>query len=370
MNLAHKTVFGAILFSSVFTVSTEANAAKKDKYDLSGYIMLDHDSFDGAFLEDSNESQSLTGVRRALLSFKTKIDDNWQAKLKFGFADEETELKDAYIRYKGWNWADITIGKQKETFGLEQVTCSCNSIMIERSLVTNALSPGRAIGVNLSGDLATVNWQLGAYQPENEDASTAVTGRLVWLALQSDENLLHLGTAFSGRTLSITEKDEDEGYNFRINESMEVYYSDSLIEGKKLFAENISQYGIEFLWQFHGFTSSAEWQQSRVIDVDNDEYVYQGGYLQLSYLFSGQNRRYKNSKMGKVTTKGWEITSRYSEFELVEEVVQAKILSVGINYNVNKKLKFMTNLINATHYKNNTEYDAGNALSLRAQYTF
>ena len=336
--------------------------AKDDNLEIGGYIMLDHDSFDTAFLEDGDSSQSLAEIRRARLSFKSQFMKDWKTKFQIDLTDGNTEIKDAYLRYQGLNWADITLGKQKEAFGLEKLTSSRNLLMIERSMVSEALAPGRSLGISASGELTSMNWQLGYYQPEESESATAITGRLTWTPWQQDNNLVHLGVAFSERDLN--------GSEFRMNEQLEVNLSDSLLEGENLLADKVSLAGIEFLWQQNGFTTLAEWQQATVKDVNSSEYDYQGGYLQVSYQLSGDNRTYKNGSLGKVTTPGWELTSRYSQFELLNEDREAQTYSIGVNYTVNNKLKFMGDYIKAKSFEGGYEIDSGDAISLRAQYSF
>lgn len=364
-----------VLTGSVALLSNEVAAKDKDNIELKGYFTLAHDSFDQAFLEEGDGSTSRTDIRRARFSIKSKINDDWQAKIKLGLEDSETEIKDAYIRYSGWDIADITLGKQKEPFGLEKLMRSNDLLMVERSIVTNAFAPGRSIGVAMSGDVSALNWQLGYFQPNEDDSATAVTGRLTYLPWQQGDNLFHLGLAHSERDYDTEDSDTSElnangNYEFRINEQLEVYYADSLFESDKIYAKNISLTGVELLWQYQGFTALSEWQQQSVKDISNETHEYQGGYVQFSYLFSGENRKYKGSKLGKVTNKGWEVTSRYSQLELLTEEREAQIFSLGLNYHFNKQLKVMANYLNATDTENNTDSTSGNAISLRVQYTF
>lgn len=324
--------------------------------------MIDHDSFESGYLEDGDESQQISEIRRARLSFKTKFSDDWKAKLKVNFSSDSAEIKDAYIKYQGWDWANLTIGQQKEGFGLEKQAHSRDALLIERSLVTSALAPGRSIGANLSGGEHSFNWQLGYFQLDEDESSSAITGRFAWLPWRQENELVHIGFGFSERDLN--------GSEFRINEKMEVHTADSLIEGEKLQAESESLQGIELLWQQSGFTAMAEWQQSKITDTANLDYDYHGGYLQMSYQLSGDVRKYKQGELGKVMTPGWELTSRYSQFSLVTENTDVKIYSLGANYTVNKHVKFMANIINAQQFENSINISTDNAVSLRAQYTF
>ena len=245
--------------SALCFVSNTSFAKINDDIDLSGYIMLDYNKFDTSLLEgqyDSSSSESTSEIRRARLSFKSDINKNWKSKFQLGFADGETEIKDAYLEYSGWEFADLTIGQQKEGFGLEKLTSSRKLLMLERSMISEAFSPGRSLGISLSGDIASVNWQLGYYEPDEDEATSAITGRVTWVPWQQNTNLLHLGVAFSER--------QYDGNEFRVNEPLEVYTADSLIEGDKVNADSLSQQGVELLWLKDRFTMMAEWQQEQV----------------------------------------------------------------------------------------------------------
>ncbi len=360
------TVSVVSTFISLATCSTaqakDSNEIDNNEVDISGYFMLDYDNFDKGFLEDESTPTTKTDIRRARISFKTERIKGWKAKLSINYSDDETEIKDAYAQYNGWSWANLTIGQQKEPFGLEKLTSLRNQPMVERSLVTNALAPSRSIGVNLNGELSSVNWQLGYFLPDETETASAVTARATWLAWQQGDNLLHLGAALSERDLN--------GSEFRINEQMEVNFSDSLIEGEKLNAETNSLKSAELLWQYNGFTTMAEWQQSKVTDINDLAYDYQGGYVLFSYLLNGKSRQYKNGRLGSVINSGWELTSRFSTFDLNEENHQSDIYSLGVNYYASKKLKFMANYIKAEQVENNLELESNKAISLRVQYSF
>ena len=360
MNIKNYTPIIALVVTGIYMLFSAELWAKNIK--ITGDLMLDHDTFDSGFMEDNDDSQSESEIRRARLSFKSKITDDWKAKLKVDFSSDEVDIKDAYIKYKGLDWADLTLGQQKEGFGLEKLSHSRDAIMIERSLVTTALTPGRSIGASLAGGASSYNWQLGVYQPDDSESSSAITGRAAWLPWREENELVHIGFAFSERDLN--------GSDYRINEKLEVHTSDSLFEGEKLTAEKESLQGVELLWQQEGFTTLAEWQQSTVTDINNAEYDYQGGYVQFSYQLSGDNRAYKKGEIGAVSTPGWEFTSRYSQFELIEESREAQIYSVGVNYTVNKRLKFMADYIKAKQFEGGIEYDTSDAVSLRIQYSF
>ncbi len=365
------------MLSTLCCVASGASFAKKSEdVDVSGYVMFDYDKFDASLLESTEDdalSKSVSGIRRARLSFESDIDKNWKSKFQLGFADDDVEIKDAYVKYDGWSFADLTIGKQKESFGLEKRTSSRNLLMIERSMITEAFAPGRSLGVSLSGDLSleellgnnsSVNWQLGYYEPDasDEETTSAITGRVAWLPWQTDESLLHLGVAFSERKY--------DGNEFRINEKLEVYNSDSLLEGTRITADNVSLQALELLWQKNKLTLMAEWQQASVTSTEQVTYDYEGGYLQVSYQLSGGDRKYKNGKLGATSQNGWELTGRYSEILLKEENEDAETYSIGVNYTVNKNIKFMADYIQTDYFEAGNRIESSDAVSFRFQYSF
>jgi phosphate-selective porin OprO/OprP len=359
------TMSAGVLATLCALVSSVSMAKSNDDLDLSGFIMLDYNKFDTTLLEnqyDSNGSQSEFDIRRARLSLKYEFTNDWQSKFQLGFADGEAEIKDAYLKYTGWDFADLTLGQQKENFDLERATSSRNLFMLERSMVSEAFSPGRSLGVSLSGELAPINWQLGYYKPDSDKATSAITGRITWVPWQHDTSLLHLGAAFSERDYN--------GNEFRINEPLEVYSADSLLEGDKINADNVSQQGIELLWLKDRFTMMAQWQQASVASNENTTHDYQGGYLQFGYQLSGGYRKYKNGKLGRSAEPGWELTGRYSLLKLADENQDAEAYTFGVNYTVNKHMKFMADYIQTEYYEAGATITSGNAIALRFQYAF
>ena len=235
--------------------------------------------------------------------------------------------------------------------------------MIERTMVSTVIAPGLSYGINLIGQRGQATWQLGYFQKDTSNKSNAVTGRLTWTPWRQDRNLVHVGFAFSERSL--------HGDTFKVNRKMEVSGADSIIEGHKIEADTISQTGLEFLWQNEGLVNMAEWQKSTVKATDGNENNYQGGYYQISYNLSGKNRTYNNGILGAID-KGndWEATMRFSQMELIDENSEAKSFSLGLNYTLKNNLKFMANLINARYVNEGERLNSGKAVSLRAQYHF
>jgi phosphate-selective porin OprO/OprP len=358
----------------VLSAATSLTCESKDYPDvaLSGSLKLDYSYFESQFLEDAEQGEDEFSLRRARFNLKADLSKNWSAKFKVDVHDG-LEVKDAYIKYDALDWANLTIGKQKEPFGLEKLMSTKALPFLERSMVSSAISPGRNYGIKFSGSERDVTWQLGYFQVDKEKTESAVTGRFTWGLANANKDFVHIGAAFSERQFFVDSADDDsaDDFNFRINENLEVYSADSLIEGIKINADSTSKKGFEFAVQYNGLVGMAEWQESTVSATNGSEYQYDGGYVQASYLFSGKNRAYKNGILNNVKTKNdWEVSLRYSQLTLQQENNKASAVSLGVNYLVTSDIKFMANIINAEYTKGGTDLGSGNAITLRAEYRF
>ncbi|MDP5131043.1 MAG: OprO/OprP family phosphate-selective porin, partial [Paraglaciecola sp.] len=294
---------GLLVVTSLLLLNQTSQAAVPSWpiVELSGDMMLDYDSYAANFLEKAITGDADAEWRRFRLKAESDLSSHWQAKLSLELSDG-VSIKDAWLNYSGWQLADITFGLQKEPFGLAQLISSSNLLLIERSVVSEALSPSRAHGVKLANNLGNLNWQLGYFIHDQDEQERAITGRLSWTPHNTSESLLHVGSSFSQR--------DYQGSLFRINETMQVHSADSLIEGAEFNADHAWLTGVDLVWQHRGFMVMAEWQQTNIKSTFDQQYQYNGGYFEMSYLLSGQNRKYKNGSLGGIRSKkDWELTA-------------------------------------------------------------
>jgi phosphate-selective porin OprO/OprP len=116
---------------------------------------------------------------------------------------------------------------------------------------------------------------------------------------------------------------------------------------------------------------------------------FNGGYVQASYVLTGESRKYSTSsgsfggiKPNNPFTPGggwgaWEIAARYSTVNLNDANVfggKQSNLTVGLNWYVNENMRFMLNWVNGRVEKRNVAgVDTGakyNAIAMRAQVAF
>jgi phosphate-selective porin OprO and OprP len=74
-------------------------------------------------------------LRRFYLETEATLTENWSGKFQMDFADDEVDIKDAYIVYEGFTIGGIYIGNQKVPFAREQLTSSRYQQLVERTFV-------------------------------------------------------------------------------------------------------------------------------------------------------------------------------------------------------------------------------------------
>lgn len=354
----------------------QAKDNSNNKTQFGGRIYYDIDAIEGAYNEAERATKS--EIRQARIYLKSRIDDDWLGKLSVGFDDAEQniEIKDAYLSYEGWGFAGISMGKFKEPFGLENSTSSKNITAIERSMATEAFSPGRQYGLSLFTENKHQTAYFGIFKAgedaENNSDVYALTGRYIFTPLNKSSQLVHLGISATIRELA------NESY--KIKERAEVHNSDKLLVSKKLTEVEYSQVlDLEAAWKMGAFSIQTEWYYQKLLYEQNPQYEqdYSGFYAQVSYFLTEDSRPYKAGHFKTLSPSSssgaWELTSRYSALNLAskEKGVDAQTFMLGLNYYANKKVRLMLNFIHADFDGPEApEESKGKAVSFRAQYVF
>jgi phosphate-selective porin OprO and OprP len=343
-----------------------------------GRFMLDYDFFDGANNASNNgDMGSDSEIRRGRIFIKSKFNKDWEAKLQINVDDKSSKsdkFEDAYLKYNGFSFGSITMGKHKESFGLEELTSSKYISTIERSMMTNAFAPGRSYGVSLSGKKGDFRYTGGVFSTAQDGSNKetySVTGRLTYTPVLSKGHVIHFGLASSVR---------DYGDNaYQIKERAEVHTANDkpAISAKTATVGTVSLIGLEAAGVWGQLSLQTEYQQATVnasqSGVDAD---YSGYYVMGSYFLTNDSRPYKKGAFGKVkpssTSGAWELVARFSNLDAIDNNVGTKTenLTLGVNFYANSNVRFMANYIASDVSGNAVTVTDGDALSLRAQYIF
>ena len=350
------------------------------KFDVDGRINLDADHFEGIYRADNlNITQKETETRRARLSLKFSPTDNWSSKVQIAIheGNDDYELKDAYIRYKGFDFADIKIGQSKEPFGLETTTSSGNTTFIERSLASS-FSLGRSKGLNFSKSKRNYSWSLGAYQVEEDgniksEGDNAYTARITFSPVNRDNSYQHYGIAYSQRDLLGAE------YELKSNGGVNTAFN--FLDTRNIETDSLEQAGIEVAWGRGALSFQSEYQQLNINAVDSEKNAsYNAYYGQLSYFLTQDHRPYKKGRFANLkpsSSKGaWELAIRHGVLQSIEignanknTDIEIASTTLGLNYYLNKRFKIMLNAIetDTTGIIEDGIQTEGSAVSMRIQ---
>jgi phosphate-selective porin OprO/OprP len=227
--------------------------------------------------------------------------------------EQSTAFKDVYIQARDLPLlGNVRAGHCKEPFGLEQLTSDNFTTFMERSVDDEgAFVPGRNDGVmffDWSPD-QRITWAAGAFtnatgqdQPpliQVDEGGCDATGRLTWLPWYDEategRGLLHLGVDYSYRsapahTIAFATRPEmafaPDVVNLKLNNAAGV---PDVKDWRVVGAEAATVYG--------PLSVQAEYFASTIQRLGGATDSLYGGYIFVSYFFTGESRPY-NRKMG------------------------------------------------------------------------
>lgn len=331
-----------------------ATADGEASVQLGGRIQWDYDATEA---RDDNIDREDLDIRRARLFVAGHYGD-WAYKAQFNIAEsdgaEGGDAEDLYVRYTGFGkLANITVGKQKEPFGLEELTSSKDISLLERSAVTELYAPGRNGGIQVHGNGANWTYGVGFFEAggdgSDDFSDTAMTGRVTFAPVKSDDMVVHLGASYTTR--------------------------DADIDSDPATTEEIDAYNLELALVTGPFHAQAEYfdaeESTEIADVDSDGY-----YVQAGWILTGETRPYKDGIFKRVkpaADKGaWEVVLRYeSGFAQYSDVglntVEGEQAALGVNYYANENVRLGLSYMSGEEDVTGSE---GDEFRARLQFAF
>jgi phosphate-selective porin len=148
---------------------------------LGGYIQVnfedgDVSAFEGRFGQTALKDRFR--LRRARINLTGDFAENFDFKIEGDFGQGDGlnanrtafSATDIFVNWHQFPEAQIKVGQWKAPYGLEQLTPDPSLIIIERSLLTGAITPDRQIGAQLWGKPFTNIW------PDEKDLLTYYAG--------------------------------------------------------------------------------------------------------------------------------------------------------------------------------------------------
>ena len=272
-------------------------------------------------------------IRRARLYISGDIQD-WGYKLQFNVGNNNGGTpEDVYIRYNGLsNGMRVTICRQKEPFGLNQLNSSNDIVFLERAASDEAYAPARSDGVQLNGSSGNTVYALGVFEDDADTSTFALTGRVASAVVRNDDMLVHLGLGHTSRGADISS----------------TAFEAAMVSGPLHL-------------------------QGEYYSSDNAGTDLSSHYLQAGWFLTGDSRPYSGGTFGRVkpnqASGAWEIALRYesgdgnfSDLELGN--TDATSVGVALNWYINNFSRFG---INYTTGEDNTGNDTGSEIRARIQ---
>lgn len=292
-----------------------------------------------------------------------------------------TALQDAWVNFKYWKAAQVQVGKFKSPLGLERLQADAAGQFVETALSTN-LVPNRDIGVDLKGELfdGALTYDAGVFNGSPDGTSTITdvhddkefVGRIFALPFKNSthDSLNGLGIGIGG---SAGEAHAQTLPSYLSGGQQTIFgYTPASgtvrSDGKRL---RLAPQAYYYYGPFGALTefvlSSQEVEKSGASDSINNN----GWQIAATYVLTGENASYAgvvprydfdpaNGKWG-----AFELAGRFSSLSIDDDafpiyanpltsVTDAQAWDIGINWYLNRNLKFMT------HFEQ-TFFDGGNA---------
>jgi phosphate-selective porin OprO and OprP len=322
---------------------------------------------DGAGLGDGDsayQDSNATEVRSARIGVEGHFYDAWKYKVEADFADDDLDLKDAYIEYGGElvKPAHVRVGQYKVFNSLEWPTNRLFLTFMERAAIVDAFGLTRQLGV--SSGVSGANWGFDAglfgqntsNQQANEGYTLAGRGHYAFAYGPKDGgNVVHLGGSVRYRNF------DNDTFNNEIRYSQRPFFHSasrhSVDTGTITDAEGDVWAGLEFLWihgpfSLHSEAANTFLQRKNGQDDANNLW---GGQLTASYFLTGEHRAYDPKggvidrlKVGHALQDGglgaWELAARGDYIDLNDAGIRGgKQLSyvAGVNWYANDYIRVL-----------------------------
>ena len=342
----------------VITSVTYLNAQISDKeIKFGGRIM-----YDMAIWGPDNFENAGSEVRRVRLFSSGTMYQNVEYKLQLDFANKDVSWKDIFIQINKLplTKGSLRIGHFKEPLRLEVLTSSKYITFMERSL-SNTFLPERNSGVMYNTNIANkISLQAGIFSNGNNfgnelwDYNVNTNGRITYLAINNENQLLHLGLASSKR------KSSNHTYGFSTR--AENHLGTKLLQPEFTDVDETNILGAEIAYVRDRLSLQGEYLRTIVslipqMELHSTEYELNGYYGQVSYFLTGESRPYKSSYAGFSRVKpnnnygpngkgAIELVARISKMDLLNAekgILDSK--TIGVNWYLNPNTRVMFNYV-------------------------
>jgi len=328
-------------------------------FTLGGRLFLDQVFFDG---DDNDTSGFPSGshIRRARVTLKGGVGDNWVYKMDLDFSDlpgvpARTSFGEAFLGYTGCPNLWFAIGQISVPMGLENWQSANDLPFMEMSLASQAFSPDQALGLYAEwhGQMFTAAGAIfhpgsgtnqGLYSSSSVGFAqivntTGIPGsdplgagaRITFSPVHNDFTVYHAGIS----TRYVDLHDTQNNFNFISGMELQARQTPVLFTGIPFNSSNhYDVWGFELAGRWGSFVAQGEYIFANV-DRPNffavtdprfpgGDLDYHGFYVMASYVLTGEIKEYdfNTGTFGWVhpqSRKGaWEVLARYDYVNLLD----------------------------------------------------
>lgn len=352
-----------------FTTSSGVEYGAKGLYQYDSHAFSDDRLADGSTRFDDVETW-----RRK--EFNLYVRKKGVFEINLGYDFQPDTWLDNYIKVFMGDAGEFRFGQFKTPVGMEDgATSSSATTFLERGLPESAIHQGRRVGVDWTYTART-NWlfNLAAFDGNDlngENEGTTLAGRAVFTPLLSDTEVLHLGLSAS------RERRDDRIARIRARPEAGLTDVRLIDTGNLSDAEAIDRYGLEAAWRRGPWSVQAEYLGAIVRrDADLPDFHGAGGYVNGSWVLTGEARPYRNGGFGNpVPARPWgalELALRWSTLDLDDGAVAGGSQhdwTLDANWYLTQHFKFQVNYIRVDSDRAGVSLDP-DILEARAQVSF
>jgi phosphate-selective porin OprO and OprP len=304
------------------------------------------------------------GTRRARFGIKGYLFNDWHYNFLPSYEQEQLDIQDAYVTYKGFDKLQFKFGQFKEFNSIEDLSSDLDTILIEPSQAVTTFRPLRNAGAGLLWSKGKWATQLGIFgnnlnKPNQSDDGHSYTARVNTLVYGSEESPSRLHLGFSQRYRVIDSPNNT--IRFRLRGETRVLETALVTTGSLTNIESVFETTTEAFWQHYAFTALAEYDRADLNRKTAADLTFDAAALTLSYVLTGEQRSYSllEGEYDSIEPRepfsmdgnglgAWEVAARASTLNLNDgDVKGGKInaYSAGLNWYPNEYLKFMANYI-------------------------
>lgn len=308
----------------------------------------------GLFFEPNAAHESEFELRKMRLEFSGEIFGRWHFHVEPDFSEDGVGLEEAWVGFK-IDTHLFMFGRMKEPFSLEEMQSRRHMDFINFSIL-NQFVPAEDHGITINGSFDILEYGIGFYNGAGGDDTTSDKDGALRLVLHPWRGLQFGGSVTAGRQ----ETDlSDEELRTEARVPWATYLPGTEVEDERV------RWGAEAAFLEGPFAVQAEFIHVRE-ELNESTVQLTGGYLQASYVLSGEGRAWKGDRVrhwkGVTPDRpflkdpdlgAWQLVARYSRLVLDDELAPlvtafpGRIDSVtfGVTWYANEFVKVKANYL-------------------------